>query len=577
MPDLPKWDVHHHIVPDFYVDEMRRRGITDVSSLRWPRWSPQSSLRAMDKFDIEKAFLSVSAPGVYVDDTSAARSISRRCNEFMATMAGDHAGRYGAFAALPLPDVDAAISEACYALDALEFDGVGLLSNVAGLHLGDPRLRELLAELDRRGAVAYVHPNGLAQRTDHRLLNPLYWWQNDTTRSLVEFVAAGHHRDYPNIRWIFAHGGGVFPVAYRSIVQALSPTNPDIEAELLHWRNNVFVDTASKAFDEQIPQIINLSGAGHVLFGSDLGWAPKSAVSTLIKHWDGAEAKFGISATDLAAIYRDNAQRLFNRQPPPVATPQRVGAVRVPPHDVYERHCLPQTTVDTLRENYPDIDLTGLEIWDEPRELELARNRRVILSPHIPPLWQLSPQQVAPVLHDHNRELSAIRERNPQKFSVFGVIDARDSVGAVAEIEHCLDALGLDGICLSTRICDAAFTELLDESVCRKLVERRAVVMIHPQDVTEAPLANENYLDAVAFMAKAFYLGAYQRELHHVRLVLTHTCGTLPYLAEPLNILYYMTARRRHIASYVLDNLLTHRAKGFHALMNTTTTQELWP
>lgn len=184
---------------------------------------------------------------------------------------------------------------------------------------------------------------------------------------------------------------------------------------------------------------------------------------------------------------------------------------------------------------------------------------------------------MAPVLHDHNRELSAIRERNPQKFSVFGVIDARDSVGAVAEIEHCLDALGLDGICLSTRICDAAFTELLDESVCRKLVERRAVVMIHPQDVTGAPLANENYLDAVAFMAKAFYLGAYQRELHHVRLVLTHTCGTLPYLAEPLNILYYMTARRRHIASYVLDNLLTHRAKGFHALMNTTTTQELWP
>ncbi|TXI63620.1 amidohydrolase family protein [Mycolicibacterium mageritense] len=315
MPDLPKWDVHHHIVPDFYVDEMRRRGITDVSSLRWPRWSPQSSLRAMDKFDIEKAFLSVSAPGVYVDDTSAARSISRRCNEFMATMAGDHAGRYGAFAALPLPDVDAAISEACYALDALEFDGVGLLSNVAGLHLGDPRLRELLAELDRRGAVAYVHPNGLAQRTDHRLLNPLYWWQNDTTRSLVEFVAAGYHRDYPNIRWIFAHGGGVFPVAYRSIVQALSPTNPDIEAELLHWRNNVFVDTASKAFDEQIPELIGLSGAGHVLFGSDLGWAPKSAVSTLIKHWDGAEAKFGISATDLAAIYRDNAQRLFNRQP----------------------------------------------------------------------------------------------------------------------------------------------------------------------------------------------------------------------------------------------------------------------
>jgi predicted TIM-barrel fold metal-dependent hydrolase len=577
MPDLPKWDVHHHIVPDFYVEEMRRQGVTEVTSLQWPKWSPRSSLRAMDKFNIEKAFLSVSAPGIFVDDAAAARSLSRRCNEFMATMASDHSGRYGAFAVLPLPDVDAAIEETRFALDVLKIDGLSMLSNVAGIHLGDARLRELFAELDRREATVYVHPNGADHRADHRLLNLLYWWQNDTTRSIVEFVAAGYHKDYPNIRWIFAHGGGVLPVAYRAIVRALASSNPDVEAELLQWQQNVFVDTASKAYDEQIPALVGLSGPGHVLFGSDLGWAPRSAVSTLIKSWNAAETKFGLGTAELAAIYRGNAQRLFSHQPAPVTATPKVVLSHENSHGVYERHCLPQATADQLHSLHPGVDLSGLDIWDEERERALAQNRRAMLSLHIPALWQLPPHHVAPILHTYNQEVAGIGSRNPEMFSVFGAIDIRDPERAAGEIDHCLDTLALDGICLSTRICDAPFTDLLDERLCRKLAERRAVVMIHPQDATGLPLANENYLDSVAFMAKAFYLEAYRRELHQVRFVLTHTCETLPYLAEPLNILYYMTAHRRRIAPFVLDNFITHRPKGYRALMNTTATVELCP
>lgn len=576
VPALPKWDVHHHVVPDFYVAEMQRRGVTDVSSLRWPRWSPRSSLRAMDRFGIEKAFLSVSAPGVYLDDPAAAASLSRRCNEFMAGMAGDHPGRYGAFAALPVPDIDGAIREARYALDVLKLQGVGLLSNVTGIHLGDARLRELFAELDRRAAIVYVHPNGAAHRADHRLLNLLYWWQNDTTRSIVEFVAAGYHTEYPNIRWIFAHGGGVWPVAYRAVVRRLARTNPEVEGELLRWQHNVFVDTASKAYDDQIPALVGLSGPGHVLFGSDLGWAPKSAVATLIKRWNATPDRFGVSTAELAAIYRDNAQRLFDHQPVPVTAPPQTSPARHTGPAALERHCLPQATVDLLRSTRPGIDESGLDVWDEQRELALSQNRRVLLSLHLPPLWQLPPAQVAPVLHAYNQELAAIRNRNRQAFSGFGAIDVRDPAGAADEIAHCLDVLALDGICLSTRLCDSPFGDLLDDRLCRTLAERRAVVMIHPQDATGLPLVNENYLDAVTFMAKAFYLEAYRRRLHQVRFVLTHTCRTLPYLAEPLNILYYMTARRRRIASFMLDNLVAHRPRGYRALMATTVADEPW-
>jgi len=52
---------------------------------------------------------------------------------------GDHPERFGAFATLRLPDVDAALEEFKYAFEVLKLDGVALLSNYDGYYL-DPTL-----------------------------------------------------------------------------------------------------------------------------------------------------------------------------------------------------------------------------------------------------------------------------------------------------------------------------------------------------------------------------------------------------------------------------------------------------
>ncbi|MGC7102617.1 amidohydrolase family protein [Amycolatopsis lurida] len=64
----------------------------------------------------------------------------------------------GHFAALPLPDVDGAVAETRYALDVLGADGVAILSNAEGHYPGDPVLEPLLAELDPRSVIVFVHP-----------------------------------------------------------------------------------------------------------------------------------------------------------------------------------------------------------------------------------------------------------------------------------------------------------------------------------------------------------------------------------------------------------------------------------
>jgi 6-methylsalicylate decarboxylase len=73
----------------------------------------------MDDAGIDVAVVSLSTPGVHTGDSGKARALARRCNEFSAELVRSRPDRFGGFACLPLPDVDASLEELSYALDVL--------------------------------------------------------------------------------------------------------------------------------------------------------------------------------------------------------------------------------------------------------------------------------------------------------------------------------------------------------------------------------------------------------------------------------------------------------------------------
>src|SRR2546427_474162 len=82
----------------------------------------------MDSNGIATSVVSISAPGVYFEkDLQLAKELSRQTNEICARLIADHPHRFGAFATLPVPDVEAALEELQYAFDVLQLDGVILL------------------------------------------------------------------------------------------------------------------------------------------------------------------------------------------------------------------------------------------------------------------------------------------------------------------------------------------------------------------------------------------------------------------------------------------------------------------
>src|SRR5262249_28504605 len=143
--------------------------------------------------------------------------------------------RFGTLAALPLPDVDAALAELAYALDQLKMDGVCLLSSVGERYLGDPLFDPLLAELDRRGTPVFIHPHQPRSSQQAHLALPaaLVEYVFDTTRVVASLLVSGRLERYPHVSFILSHAGGAVPyVAARLAIglQALQGKPADAPA-----------------------------------------------------------------------------------------------------------------------------------------------------------------------------------------------------------------------------------------------------------------------------------------------------------------------------------------------------------
>src|SRR5579862_9119268 len=139
-------DFHHHFLPPAHIQAI----LSQRESGQPPKWTPEISLEQMDKNGVATAIASLVQPGVWIGDIQKSRALARACNEYGAKMAADHPGRFGFFAAIPLPDTEGSLREIAYALDVLKADGIGLMTSFDGKYLGDPAFAPVLDELNRR-------------------------------------------------------------------------------------------------------------------------------------------------------------------------------------------------------------------------------------------------------------------------------------------------------------------------------------------------------------------------------------------------------------------------------------------
>jgi 6-methylsalicylate decarboxylase len=301
-------DVHHHIVPPFYLAENREHiaGPTGQVNPAWISWEPKKALDAMDEHGVATAVLSLSTPGVWFGDADAARRTARRCNEYAAELRQAYPHRFGQFAALPLPDADGSLREIEYALDILKADGIGLLTSYGDKWLGDPAFVPVFEELHRRKSVVFVHPTvpGCCQKLLPAVTPLVAEIPQDTTRAVTNLLFTGSFSRFSDIRFVFTHAGGTVPMVAGRMQQYGPKSLVDKPNAIEDALRRLYFDIAGTAFAPAIAALTALVPTTQILFGSDNPYVPLGATA------DGL-ARLRLSAADLQAIGRDNALRLL--------------------------------------------------------------------------------------------------------------------------------------------------------------------------------------------------------------------------------------------------------------------------
>ncbi len=300
-------DVHHHITPPAWLEAVKK---AKMDNPPLANWSVAKSIEDMDKAGISTSITSPTTPQLGFLPPAEALAISRASNEFAKKLESDHKGRFGTFAMLPLPHIDETLKAIEYAFDTLKVDGAGIMTSYGTKWLGDKTFEPVWAELNRRKATVYTHPTGAdcCVNIQPEIPDSAIEFGTDTTRSIAQLIFNGTAKKYPDINWIWSHGGGALTAfAERFLIQLPNSvyrgkvSREDVQGLL----NKFYYDTAQVSGAGTLQALAKLVPVSQIVYGTDYPYR------TGADHTKGVTSAF--SGADLAAVDRGNALRLVPR------------------------------------------------------------------------------------------------------------------------------------------------------------------------------------------------------------------------------------------------------------------------
>ena len=302
-------DMHHHFAPPAWIAEVKGRPLLQPANTRW---TPAQSIEDMDRGSVATAVVSITNPGLWFGDAAATRQVARACNEYGAKLVQDYPKRFGLFAAMPMPDVDATLTEIAYAFDTLKADGVGLFTSYGDRWLGHSSFRPVMEELHRRKALVHVHPTA-ANCCRNLEYAPgagagTIEYGTDTTRAIMGVVFSGDAARFPDVRFIWSHAGGSMPFLAGRIDRGSHSAPDRMPNGFIAEARKFSYDLAGAANGGAVASLLQLVTSANVVFGTDF---PPGGTSVDVSR-DIAGLKM-FTAAELDLVERGNALRLIPR------------------------------------------------------------------------------------------------------------------------------------------------------------------------------------------------------------------------------------------------------------------------
>lgn len=278
-------DLHSHIITQDYLSFLKDNDALLDEGFPIPSWDMEKHLEFMQKAGIETSVLTMVAPHPYFGNINQTIKEVRKFNDYCAELKKKSNGKFLFCAALPLPDVDAAIKEIRYVFDTLHADGVKLATNVCGQYLGDEALDTVFSVLNEYKALIIIHPHrpsNYPKQLINSLPLALYEYPAETSRAVCNMIARNVLARYNNVKIVVPHSGAYLPLAIKRMQNVYPIFKSRGLMDEIDFQKNLdclWFDLAGNTSVEIIKTMLQITTVDRILYGSDYPYADANVLT----------------------------------------------------------------------------------------------------------------------------------------------------------------------------------------------------------------------------------------------------------------------------------------------------------
>jgi predicted TIM-barrel fold metal-dependent hydrolase len=274
-------------------------------------------LADMDAAGISLQVLSLSAAPLDRLPVAEAVPIIRDANDVMAGVMRAHPTRFGAFAALPMQEPDAAVVELERCVKGLGFQGVMVSGTVDGRFLDDARFTPFFEAAQALDTPIYLHPapppepvmrayfGGLPGALGQVLATAGWGWHVETGLHVLRLIATGVFDRFPRLKIVVGHMGENLPFSIARAEAVLGQVAGGLQRKVgEYFREHFYLTTSGYFTRPPFDCMLQVVGIDRILFSVDY---PFSSNETGRAFLDG----LGLNPTDLAKVAHGNAAALL--------------------------------------------------------------------------------------------------------------------------------------------------------------------------------------------------------------------------------------------------------------------------
>ena len=208
---------------------------------------------------------------------------------------------YSAAGMVPIEDIDASIEIIDQCINDFNLLGIQLFTSLERDSLAEPKYRPIFARIAEHDKAIWIHPSG----TD-KIDRGMFSWPYESSRLMLDIVNAGIFEDYPDLKIIIHHAGGMVPF-FQERVRTIMPKHKE------KYFKNFYVDTALYGTTPGLMCALDFFGVDHMLFGTDAPMGAPHGANGNTSRTIMAIEKMSISDKDKEKIFQENAIDIFGR------------------------------------------------------------------------------------------------------------------------------------------------------------------------------------------------------------------------------------------------------------------------